>query len=94
MDRHALEITDHVSGRPSSVEAALHFHPDVIVEDRKGRYQILLSDGRKVVMTCIGWRPSVEKSFWHPEFGVSIANQKVRFKADSDELKILLSFVG
>lgn len=94
LNEQSLEVFDQISGKPSCVEAALHFHPDVVLCESEGGYQISLPGGQQVWLTCIGAVSTLENSTWHPEFGLSIPNRRIHFKAQGNELKTVISLAG
>lgn len=89
-----LEIFDQVSGPPYSIEAAFHFHPDMVVEEISNGCLIMLPDGSQIRVICSGGTSILENSTWHPEFGVSIPSHRLHVRAQSSGLKTSIYFAG
>ena len=77
---HSLTISDTVSGTPESVEVFFHFHPSVrVVEYDGGCSGRLVIKGSHIAnWKCDAITSKLEKGSWHPEFGVSIVNSRLR----------------
>lgn len=85
-----VEVTDRVEGRGThQIEAFWHFHPEVIVEavDRRGeRFRLHVQDeGRhsahELTIEGPGRIELEQNSCWYPEFGKSVANARLVFRA-------------
>lgn len=70
----SLKITDSLSTNLFG-QARYHLHPSISVEQiQEGSGRIILEDGSILQWNAIGTTASLEKSSWHPEFGVSQSN--------------------
>jgi uncharacterized heparinase superfamily protein len=72
-----LELTDTLTGKFKTAQAYYHLHPFVKASLRRGVVELILADGSGCEMTVEGGELALEESTWHPEFGVSEANQCV-----------------
>ena len=71
-----LIVEDTISNPRFAAEARYHLHPDVEVqEEEDGRGTLLLPGGAKVYWRSAGNEVRVEKTTWHPEFGLSLPNK-------------------
>lgn len=87
-----LEIADVLDGQFASADAFLHFHPEVSVE-QAGTAGITLRRGERVVrLACEGGDASVERSTWHPEFGLELPNRRIRLKFQRAQLRTRLEW--
>lgn len=76
-----LTISDQVSHTQEHAVVSYHLHPDVTVnKDISGRYQFYRQ--KTLLATCkiLHGEGSLEEGSYHPEFGVSVANQKLMVK--------------
>jgi uncharacterized heparinase superfamily protein len=92
MDASALEIVDTLSGRFERAQAALLFHPDVAVSAADAEQVRFKVAGRDVAMRVCGGKVRVEKGHWHPEFGCTLATNRVLINAEGCELRIRLVY--
>jgi uncharacterized heparinase superfamily protein len=76
MDDERFLIEDRVGETTKEAEARFHFHPNVKVshDGNKNSGTIQLPSGSNLVWTVIEGAGRLEKSTWHPRFGVSIPN--------------------
>ena len=76
MDDERFLIEDRVGETTKEAEARFHFHPNVKVchDGNKNLGTIQLPSGSNIVWTVIEGAGRLEKSTWHPRFGVSIPN--------------------
>ena len=72
LGERSLSVEDHVTGQYENAVARFHLHPDVSVEGDASNGHILLNDGRRVEWRVLGGHSRIVRSFWHPEFGLSI----------------------
>ncbi|MDD4649614.1 MAG: alginate lyase family protein [Desulfoplanes sp.] len=71
-----LRITDTVRGKPHLAQARFHLHPHVrctLVAPTMA--ELVLPEGTRILFLVAGGEILIEKSFYHPEFGVSLANR-------------------
>jgi uncharacterized heparinase superfamily protein len=71
-----MRITDKVSGKYEIAQARFHLHPDVrcrLVSSTMT--ELVLADGTMVDLIVSNGEIIVEKSTYHPEFGVSLENR-------------------
>jgi len=79
-----LKITDRIEGKFSKAVGRVHFHPDVrVAQTGVGCGEIRMDGGRRIAWRVDGGRSKLVSSTYHPEFGVSVANQclEIRFEA-------------
>jgi uncharacterized heparinase superfamily protein len=72
----SLTIIDEVSGPWDKAEARYHFHPDIKFEDgltENNHVSLLLGREKKLEIAVNNAEVYLEKDFWHPCFGTSIA---------------------
>ena len=91
---HSLRITDRVSGRFARAEGRFHFHPDLRLDCREGATEgtAALAGGRALRFAVAGGRCRVEQTTWHPEFGLSIANNCLVVEFASPEAAVTFSW--
>jgi uncharacterized heparinase superfamily protein len=90
---HGLVIEDSLEGNYSSAEAFLHFHPDVSIEKADARGARLQRGGRFMKLECDGGELRVDRSTWHPEFGLALPNTRVRIAFKSRHVATRLEWV-
>ena len=90
MDEESFFIEDRVGETTQEAEARFHFHPKVKVshDGNKNSGTIQLPGGSNIVWTVIEGAGRLEKSTWHPRFGVSIPNICLVIKLIKGESKI------
>jgi hypothetical protein len=76
-ERGCLTIRDEITGPWSNAEARYHFHPDIKIDDKSiknNRISLILRQGKEIEMIVDDAEIYLEKDFWHPHFGTSIAS--------------------
>ena len=74
LDERGLTIRDSISP-PYRSEAHFHLHPAIkIAELSAGHAALLLPCGRRLRLELEGGLPSILRTSWHPEFGVTQPN--------------------
>lgn len=71
-----LVVRDRLEGRFNRAEARFHCHPEVspvLQGPRQG--ELILPDGRRLVLAIEGGEAHVEPASWHPRFGESLPSQ-------------------
>jgi uncharacterized heparinase superfamily protein len=76
----ACEIKDVIQGDFDSAFGYLHLHPDIEVDSNSPTDCTLKSTNHEIKIEVSGVILTVEDSTWHPEFGVVIANKKLRLE--------------
>jgi uncharacterized heparinase superfamily protein len=78
LEGNALVVADELTERFSQATAQFYLHPDVEVvkADERGAH-LRSSSGRQIKFKAKGGALRVEPSTYHPEFGLSLANQKL-----------------
>lgn len=72
---NSLLITDFISKSAKSAESRFHLHPDLYVElQATDAGVIILPNGNILNWKTDGRAVSLEKSSWHPQFGISLSN--------------------
>ncbi len=82
-----LLIVDRVSGIFTQAIARFHMHPAIEISAEQA---LRLPNGRWVQWSVGGGTPRVVPSLWHPEFGVSIANQCIEVEFEGPEVSVYL----
>ena len=79
---NALLIADHITGKGEHQAIAIFpLHPDVVLQNARLNLCDLLVDGKQVRVEFEGnGELEVVDSSYHPEFGLSIANQQLHYK--------------
>ena len=79
---NALLIADHITGKGEHQAIAIFpLHPDVVLQNACFNLCFLLVDGKQVRVEFEGnGELEVVDSSYHPEFGLSIANQQLHYK--------------
>lgn len=76
----ACEVKDVIQGNFDSAFGYLHLHPDIEVVSNSCTDCTLKSNNHEIKLEVSGANLTVEDSTWHPEFGVVIANKKIRLE--------------
>ena len=89
-----LCIVDHLDGEWKMAAAMYHFHPDIQIS-RLDDYSVrlVMPDGREVAVKSSDLL-SVEACSWHPQFGLSLPNQKIIIPFTSSSLAVAFLFSG
>ncbi|MEP7311064.1 MAG: alginate lyase family protein [Pseudomonadota bacterium] len=84
----ALRIEDHISGAFTNATAHFHLHPDIRISAVSSNSATLaLRGGHTIDLSFEGLDGlRVEDGTWHPEFGLSIANQVLRARLAASAL--------
>jgi len=83
----SLQIEDEVSGRRRSAEAFYHVHPAVSArKDESGRVLLEWPRGSATMTFDNAAAVELRRGTWHPEFGVSVANECVVARFDAPAL--------
>lgn len=90
-----LAIFDSLSGSFSSAEAHYHLHPDVRAEgpNSDGQVTIYLPNGALYMVSAKGANMKILETTWHPEFGLSIANQKLVLNFNQNKVNFVFKRV-
>ena len=76
-------IRDYLDGRFGHATAHYYFHPDVEAQiDAHDPCQVnlVLADGRVSSIRVLHGHVALQPSFWHPRFGQSVANSRLRIE--------------
>jgi len=84
-------ILDRISGPFTQAIARFFLHPDIEISTEQ---TLRLPNGRWVQWSVSGGTPRVVPSSWHPEFGVSIANQCVEIEFEGPEVSFHLHWTS
>ncbi|MGG1354818.1 alginate lyase family protein [Psychrobacter pacificensis] len=85
--KNTLTIEDKLNGHYSQAIVYWHFHPDVKIEVQNQHSIILtLPKGQQVNMQISGAEVLLLASTWHPRFGVSINNQRLKLVLKDSKL--------
>ena len=92
LDRSQLRVTDRLSGHWHSGDAMFHLHPDISCESIESGIILSLPSGQKIIMKADA-PLRMEKTSWHPKFGVSVPTYKIVISMAGSELKTSFSMV-
>lgn len=85
--KNILIIEDKLKGRYSQAVVYWHFHPDVKVEvTSPNNVNLILPEGQHVSVQVSGAEVFLLASIWHPRFGVSVNNQKLKLVLKDSKL--------
>ena len=87
-----LEVHDTLDGTFIEAVAYFHLHPSVSVSVEGERIVLHLPEGRRCELDVKGGRAVAEHSTWHPEFGVSQANQRLAIRFEGAKLETSLRY--
>ena len=87
--RHALIITDFISGNFREAEVRFHLHPSVEIEsiDRDRGILSLAIEKTKMKMSVQEGAIDIHTGFWHPEFGRNEPNKCISVKFISSRVE-------
>ncbi|WP_241430352.1 heparinase II/III family protein [Vibrio sp. 624788] len=87
-----LFISDNLTGTYNHAEAHYHLHPDVQVEggNNSSQVRLHLPNGTKYTINAEGADIKILETTWHPEFGLSIANNKLVLNFKQNEVNFVL----
>lgn len=75
LNKASLVIEDEITGWFDRAEIRFHLHPGIsVLEANAGKVLLRLPDGESAELATQGGDLRVEKSTWHPYFGVSVPN--------------------
>ena len=83
-------VRDCIEGRFRHAEAHYHLHPEVeaTMDDQTlGQVNLVLVNGRTASVSTAHGRISIQPSSWHPRFGLSIPNRRLRIEFTGDTLE-------
>ena len=80
-----LRIVDRVSGTFSHAVVRFYLHP--AINNLTGQ-TLRLPNGQCAQWSASGGTPKIVRSVWHPEFGVSIANQCIEIEFEGPEVAL------
>jgi len=83
----SLRITDHITGKSAHQAVAVFpLYPNVILQYAQQDHCVLLVDGKQVKIAFEGGGVlELVDGHYHPEFGLSIANQRLHYKFETDQ---------
>jgi len=87
-EENSLRITDHITGKSvHQAVAVFPLHPNVTLQQAQQDHCVLLVEGKQVKIVFEGSGVlEVVDGHYHPEFGLSIANQHLHYKLQTDQL--------
>lgn len=94
MSEDSFLITDNLSGHYSTAKAHYHLHPDIKVKKNDSLVHLVLPCGEQLELTIDGAEVEVFDTTWHPEFGLSIANQKLVLSFNQPTVSLNISRVS
>ncbi len=87
-----LSIDDVLQGEYENAVAYFHLHPNVNIKNASNTQVVLLVDGYELHLEVLGGELAVEKSTWHPEFGVVIPSEKLKVQFLSSQVCYKISW--
>lgn len=90
--RHAVSITDRVTGNVRTAYAFLHFHPACEIWECKGGWRVAI-DEHELLVESDSSSAAVESYEWHESFGRSETAKRIVLPFDN-ELTVSLKFGG
>ena len=84
---HSLCITDYMTGKGRHQAVAIFpLHPNVTLQQVQQEHCVLLIDDKQIKIVFEGGGVlEVVDGYYHPEFGLSIANQRLHYKFETDQ---------
>lgn len=82
---NSLTILDSILGPFDTAVVRFHLHPDVFISDDGC---LVLKNGNKIYFFVVGGSWVVEKTTWHPRFGVSVSNQCIEIHPEVRDVSI------
>jgi uncharacterized heparinase superfamily protein len=76
----SCDIKDVIQGKFDLAVGYLHLHPEIEIISNSDTGCTLKSNNHEIKLVVSGANLTVEDSTWHPEFGVVIANKKLRLE--------------
>lgn len=94
LSERELVIGDQVSGDYTTAEARFHLHPEVwgTVAHDGSHGEILLPNEKKVFWRAELGTARIEPSTYHPQFGVTLANQCLVLRLDDRNARLCLEW--
>ncbi|MGI1677499.1 MAG: heparinase II/III family protein [Cellvibrionaceae bacterium] len=91
LEKDSLEVIDSIDGKFKTAFAFFHIHPDISVEKTKNSIVLVLPN-QKIISVVSEQNLGVEETTWHPNFGVSVNNVKIRLTlSPSSNIKFFLN---
>jgi len=89
-----LQITDHLQGHFKQAEALFHLHPDIIAHPVDEQHlKLLLPSGTEVFIRSDS-PIEITESTWHPQFGVSLPNKRLKVVFKTGKVQVTFSLVA
>jgi uncharacterized heparinase superfamily protein len=93
---NSVKVLDRIDGSFHRAVANYHLHPGVQarpVDRDQSLVELTIAGGRTVSVRVMGGRLSLLPSFWYPEFGRSIANQRLSVEFTGSALETHISWL-
>ena len=88
----SVTVTDKIIGDYANAIGYLHLHPDIEILNVTDETVLLASDGYNILIKVIGASVSIEGATWHPQFGITINNKKLRFSLVKRTMSIVITW--
>jgi uncharacterized heparinase superfamily protein len=88
----AFIVTDELIGSFEQAVAYFHFHPEIVLHSDDRGIIFTLPGGQCGKVEVEGGDVSIEKSSWHPEFGLSLASQRLAIQIQGSNLRTSFSY--
>lgn len=91
----SLEIIDEIQGGFQNAVSLMHFHPDVEITSftsSKNKIRLRLPNDQSITVIIEGGHCRIMDSTWHPEFGVSLANQCLEVEFIRERVVLSIKF--
>ena len=87
-----LHVKDQLAGRFRSAVAYFHLHPEVSIVSGPHGFELTLANGRRCTIAIRGGSAAIEPSTWHPEFGLSVPNQRLAVTFDQPVVETVFRY--
>lgn len=91
---NVLRIMDTLNGKYETGEAIFHIHPDVNIYETDGNSLQLILPNQSIICVSSNCLMLIESTTWHPQFGLSIPNKKIRVIFSSNEVTTTFLLIG
>lgn len=83
---NSLIINDHIDGSFKSAYAYFHFHPSItLTKSQNNFWKIEMSNGQQVILCIKIGEPTIETSYYAPEFGKKLNSRCLKVALDKKE---------
>ena len=87
-----LHVKDQLAGKFRHAVAYFHVHPEVTLTGGAHGFELTLPNGRVCRIAISGGSAALEKSSWHPQFGLSIPSQRLAVTFEKPVLETVFRY--